>query len=274
MTTRRIIEIVEAVYGMDLSVYSASFIRKSLALRSKKITSGDLEAYGQFLAQSNFEEFETLIASLAISYTMFFRNSIDTSLLEGFVLPELLNLKIKQNSHSIRMWSVGCSYGPEAYTLAMIADKVTVDRGGKIPILVFGTDISEESLEKARTGIYELTDVLNVKLSYLNSCFIPASSRFVVRDEIRKMVDFSTGNIIAPSFHSPAAGIFADFDLVSCCNLLIYYNNEIQQMILGKIYRSLNANGYLVVGESEQSVVAKFSKFRKVYPYSNIFKKD
>ncbi|MFZ4520344.1 MAG: CheR family methyltransferase [Bacteroidales bacterium] len=274
MTTRKIIEIVEAVYGKDLSAYSANFLRKSLNFRSREISSGDLEAYGQYLEKFNLQELEKLIASLTISYTMFFRNSIDISLLEGYILPELLNLKINHNSHSVRIWSVGCSSGPEAYTLTMIADKVACERNHKIPIMVFGTDVSEQALVKARAGIYELSDVQNVKLSYVNSCFLQDSSRFVVNEEIRKMVDFSSGDIISPWFHSPAAGIFADFDLVSCCNLMIYYTNEIQQMILEKLYKSLNTNGYLVVGESETSVVEKFNKFRKVYPCGNIFIKE
>jgi chemotaxis methyl-accepting protein methylase len=114
----------------------------------------------------------------------------------------------------------------------------------------------------------------NVKLTFIDQYFNLKNSHFSIIEEIRNQVDFSPGDIIDPGYTSPPSAIFADFDLVSCCNVMIYYSFEIQKMILEKLYRSLSRNGYLLVGETERLIVEKFGKFRLVYPIGDIFIKN
>ena len=273
MAIQQIIEVVRVKYGMDLSVYSAPFLRKTLAQRVKETSATGLEDYLKFLS-SDSGEMAILNDILHIGYTLFFRNSIDTSLIEEFILPDLIQTREKNKSRSVRIWSVGCAEGPEAYSLAMLTDKVIHDRDFTIPVMVFGTDISPASIEKAKMATYERSALLNVKLSFLDRYFIRNNSHFSVVEAIRNQVDFSPGNIIDPGYSSPPAAIFADFDLVSCCNLMIYYHHDIQKMILEKLYRSLSRNGYLLVGETERLIVEKSGKFRLVYPMGNIFIKN
>ena len=270
MMTGDIIRTIQIKFGKDLSIYSASFLQNILTHRMKETESVDLEGYLDFLVREE-DELLKLTDSLQITYTFFFRNTIDMSFLEGFVLPNLLQFKEKSKSQSVRIWSVGCSDGSEAYSLAMLTDKVISDRDYHIPVMVFGTDISTSALGKACQGIYDHHALQNVKLSYIYRYFTLKKSQYTVNEKIRDQVDFSSGNIIDATFTSPPAGIFADFDLISCCNLLIYYNHEIQQLILEKLFHSLAKHGYLMVGESERSIVEKFGKFRLLYPMGNIF---
>ena len=269
---KNIIESVLLKCGKDLSVHSPSFLKKVIMQRLHETSSDTMEGYLEVLEKDN-DELAVLINSLYITYSLFFRNQTDVSLLEGFILPEMMQLKRKDNGRSVRIWSAGCADGPEAYSLTMLAEKVISDRDYRIQVMVFGTDISAVAIENARAGSYDRSAVQNAKLSYVDRYFTLKNSKFSVNDEIRSLVDFSQGDLIGPAFVSPSAGIFADFDLVSCCNLMIYYNQEVQQLILEKLYHSLCKNGYLMVGESEQLIVEKFGKFRLFSSYGNIFVK-
>jgi chemotaxis methyl-accepting protein methylase len=273
MLIRGIIETVQRKSGQDLSVYSASFLKKTLALRMRETASGGLAGYLN-LIEKEPEELLCLNNSLHISYTLFFRNVIDFALFENFVFPEIVTVKEKKASHTIRMWSAGCADGPEAYSLAMIADKVISDRKLRSSVMVFGTDVSSANIEKARAGVYNRDPLQNVKLSYLERYFTAKKSQFAVNEKIRNQVDFFCGDLIDPEFSSPPAAIFADFDIIACCNMMIYYNEAIQQVILKKLYRSLSPDGYLMVGESERLIVEKFGRFRPLFPMGNIFKKN
>ena len=93
---------------------------------------------------------------------------------------------------------MGCADGPEAYSLAMLADNVIRDRNSAIPVMVFGTDIAPAVIGEARAGTYNRNMLQNVKLSFIDRYFTIADSLFSVNGEIRNQVDFSAGNIIDP----------------------------------------------------------------------------
>ncbi|MDP1621737.1 MAG: CheR family methyltransferase [Bacteroidales bacterium] len=272
MTIQEVIELIHAKCDMDLSVFSTSFLTRTLEIRIKETASCDLDEYIEVII-SNPGEAILLNNALHINYSLFFRNSGDMSLLEGFVMPDLLQHKAKQKSKALRIWSVGCAEGHEAYSLAMLADRVMHERECKLQMMIFGTDILADRLAKARLGTYDRSSLQNVKLSYIDSYFISRKLLYTVIDPIRGQVDFSIGDIVDPAFASPPAGLFASFDLVCCCNMMIYYNRSIQFRILEKLYRSLDRNGYLLVDESERLIVEKFGKFRLISPYGNIFLK-
>lgn len=272
MTIQHFIEIIRVRYGKDLSVFAPSFLRKSILRRVKETHSNGMAGYVELLLAGE-EEMGALVDSMHISYSLFFRNCLDVTFLEQFVLPDLIRISEKNNSPSIRIWSVGCAQGEEAYSLAMLVDKVAGDLNVNVKAMVFGTDISPGAVEKSCAGQYERDALSNVKLSYLDRYFKEVKSNFTVVKEIREQVHFTQRNIIDPGFTSPPEAIFADFDLVSCCNLLIYYQNDTQQSILNKLYHSMNRNGFLIVGESERLIVEKYGKFFQVNPMCNIFTK-
>ncbi len=270
MIIQSFIDSVKNKYGKDLSVYSASFLKKAIARRWKETASSSLEGYTGFLI-GNQDEMDLLTDSLLINYTVFFRNRIDVALLEEIVFPELIRIRKNNKSFSFRIWTVGCSDGPEAFSFAMIANDVINESGGQIPVIVFGTDISGAAIAKAKKSTYSSQSVENVRLSYLNRYFEIRNSEYIVNDKIRSQVDFTEGDIIDINYTSPPSAIFADFDLVSCCNLMIYYNHEIQQLIMEKLYHSLGKGGYLLVDASERLIVEKYGKFRLLLPVGNIY---
>ncbi len=272
MTIQHLIEIISVKYGKDLSVFAPAFLRKSILRRVRETQSIGMAGYVELLL-SGEQEVDALVDSMYISYSLFFRNSLDVSFLEQFVLPDLIRIKERNNSPSIRIWSVGCAQGEEAYTLAMLVDNVACNLNVNVKAMVFGTDISAGAVEKSCAGQYERAAMSNVKLSYLDRYFKEEKSQFTVVKEIRDRVHFTQRNIIDPGYTSPPEAIFADFDLVSCCNLFIYYHKDTQLNILEKLYHSMNRDGFLIVGESERLIAEKSGKFRQLNPISNIFTK-
>jgi chemotaxis methyl-accepting protein methylase len=140
--------------------------------------------------------------------------------------------------------------------------------------MIFGTDISQKALTNARTASYDYEAVKQVKLWYIEQYFLFKKTKFQVVDKIKQMVEFSFGDLTDPTFSSPPAGIFADFDFISCSNLLIYYSPDVQMLILQKLYQALVNKGYLLVGETERAIVQKFGRFRLLTPVGNIFIKN
>ena len=270
MKTQQFVNAVRKNPGIDLSVFSASFLKKTLERMMQENNVDSADAYHDILV-SDDKVLKNFVNSLHLNYSTFFRNSVDMALLEDHAVPGLVNLKKKSRSPSVRIWSAGCAAGQEAYSLAMIADKVISERDCDVQVMTFGTDILPEAIAGACWGKYDLSAVLNVKLAYLDRYFKVQRTGYSVSDSIRSQVDFSVGDIIDLAFTSPPAGIYADFDIVSCCNLLIYYQDEIRQLILEKLYLSLCHNGLLLVGESERSLVQKFGRFELLYPMGDIF---
>jgi chemotaxis methyl-accepting protein methylase len=272
MTIRQFMEIVKSDLNLNLTVYQASFLHKTLEQRMMETMATGLNGYVDRLIEDP-HELRHLQESLQIGFSQFFRNQVDMALLEIFVMPELVQFETEHPSPSLRIWSAGCADGPEPYSLAMMADKVLCDRDLEVPVMVFGTDVSASAIEKASVGVYEPGALQNVRLYYADRYFTRKKNQMVIDKCVKDMVDFSVADLIDPGFSSPPAGIFGDFDLVSCCNLLIYYTQEVQFTILEKLFLALGAKGHLLVGESERMIVEKFGKFRLRYPHGNLFLK-
>jgi chemotaxis methyl-accepting protein methylase len=270
MKIQQVVEAVQASFGRDISVYTPSFLRRCINERMK---SNDVSSFGNYVdfLHEDQQEIEQLLCSMWINYTLFFRSPLDVALLEEFIFPGLIQSKEHLNSPSIRVWSAGCASGAEAYSLAILHDLVASKRAATIPVLVFGTDISPAAIEKAHQAVYDRDVMVNTKLSWLERYFVSRGRQYTLAPEWKGAVDFSVGDISDRQFTSPPGSIFADFDIVSCCNLLIYYNPEVQKRIVEKLGRSMVQNGYLVVDQSERSIIEGAGGFRAVSSFGNIF---
>jgi chemotaxis methyl-accepting protein methylase len=273
MKIQTVLDVLLTVTGKDYAIYSPAFLKATVQNRMKECGFSSFHDYAGLLSDDH-QELDNLIDSFYVSYTHFFRNNLDMALFEELVLPELIRSKERHQEPSVRIWSAGCSNGPEAYSLAMLADARSVKSGITVPVMVFGTDISLKALAKARTASYDYETVKQVKLWYIEQYFLLRKAKFHVVDKIRQLVEFSFGDLTDPTFSSPPASIFADFDFISCCNLLIYYNPDTQLLVLEKLYQALVNKGYLQVGETERAIVQKFGRFRLLTPVGNIFIKN
>jgi chemotaxis methyl-accepting protein methylase len=258
--------------GRDLSVYADSFLQKIINKRIVESSVKNVSDYLMFLNDNPVEE-EILLNSLNISYSLFFRNLLDFSIVERFIFPSLLQRNVNKQSSSIRIWSAGCADGSEAYSLAIIGNELMTNRLNGNPPLIFATDLSEKALVKARTGAYYGASLQNVTLNQLETWFTKTNQVYRVGENLKKCIEFSHYDLLDTKTGSPPSAIFGGFDLVTCCNVLVYYKREIQELILEKLYRSLGHKGFLMVDSSEKAIVKSFKGFRLYSALGNIFVK-
>lgn len=267
-----ITDVIHRLTGRDISAYTGPFLEKIIRQRIQVSKAGDEEGYFHLL-QSSMEEADELIGSLNISYTLFNRSPLDYSIIEQYILPSLFQRKQKFRSSSLRIWSAGCADGAEPYTFAMIGLDVGNDLQMKSIPLVVATDISGKVLEKAKRGFYYPQSLENVNQHQMESFFIRTDDGYQIKEVVKKQVEFSLYDLLDTKTTSPPSGIFGGFDMVICCNVMVYYKREVQNLIMTKLYHALSPRGFLMVDSSEKAIVKSFDGFRSYASLSNIFVK-
>ena len=263
-----IIRVMNQTHGREIAMYDESFLVKSLEKR--RIATGVKTAveYRRYL-EENSTEADAFYSSLNITYSEFFRNPLTFALLEQWILPRLISQK--SGGGEIRVWSAGCSAGQEAYSIAMLLDKLDAAGGKAIRFRIFATDTSQSALALARDGVYDKDAVQNVRLKQLHNYFTMKGETYTIASRLRDSVNFSTYDLLDKFSANPPESIYGDFDIVFCCNLLFYYKPDFQHFILQKVQQSMSAMGYLVTGEAERAFVEKIDRLQMVAPPAAVF---
>ncbi|HKK45333.1 MAG TPA: CheR family methyltransferase, partial [Balneolaceae bacterium] len=208
------------------------------------------------------KEINELFKDLLISVTNFFRDPEAFKELEKQIIPELF--EGKGHNDQIRIWVIGCATGEEVYSLAILLQEYA-SKLEKVPqIKIFGTDISEDALKIARKGFYTAAIATDVSKKRLVQYFHKEDGGYRLRREIREMVLISKHNVIS----DPP---FTKLDLISCRNLLIYFNNDLQAKVLRVLQYALKTGGFLFLGKSESTVSAN-QLFDPIRGAKNIYK--
>lgn len=260
-------------YNQNISVYDATFLQNTINDRKTELGLTTDREYLNDL-ENRAEEAATFLDRLSISYSEFFRNLLTFSILEQSVLPRIFNEKGKSHSHEIRIWSAGCAAGQEPYSLAMLFDEYKNSRGSNVGFRIFATDGSEKEIEAARRGIFDFKSVRNVRLELAEKYFRRSGEFYLLDDRIKKQVDFSCYNLLDQDSSAPPSSIYGDFDLIMCSNVLFYYQQEYQRVILQKIFHALRSGGFLVTGEAETAIVRSLGGFRQDASPAAIFVKN
>ncbi len=264
------IRTIREIYGRDLGCYETSFLSKALRARldHNRI---EAAAYPAYIA-SNGDEATSFIASLRITYSEFFRDTLSFSLLEHVVLPGIAESKDKNSE--IRIWSAGCAAGQEAYSIAILLDELASSSSRNMRYRIFATDLSEQNLETARRGVYDPPSLRNVTLGRIERYFARLGDSYSILPELREHLAFSRHDLLDANAAVPAESIFGEFDLVLCCNLLFYYTRDVRNDILDRLLKSTASNGYLVTGDAERGEVERHGGYRLVSPPHSVFRKS
>jgi chemotaxis methyl-accepting protein methylase len=229
------------------------------------------EKYLDYLQQSQEEQL-TFRQTLLNGFSEFFRSPVTFAILTRLILPELLDRARNRENREIRIWSAAASGGQEVYSLAMILDEMIASRRERFTVRFFATDLNPAVLTLAEAGIYDAQHLQQVPLKYLTRYFTVEQGRYKIIPEIRKIVDFSVFNLLSDDRYCPPACIYGDFDLVMCANILFYYKEKVQKLILSKVARCLTKGGYLVTGDTERTLITG-RQFSEIYPPSAIYAK-
>lgn len=211
---------------------------------------GDRAAYLERL-RASLDECDRLIETITINVSSFFRDPMVYEALAREILPEIIGRKQMRRSKEIRVWSAGCAAGEEPYSVAILLDQALKGQKSDWSCLIFATDLDRSALERAKAATYDREQLKDTKLGVLDTYFTPHGEGHELRPFVRKMVQFSWGDLVSSEHAIPAGSIFGSFDLVLCRNVLIYFSGDVQDAIFGKLHKSLAPGGYLVLGDSE-----------------------
>ena len=202
-----------------------------------------LADYFAFL-RDNVEEVQALFGDLLISVTTFFRDPKAFEALAKHVIPRLF--EGKESSDSIRVWVPGCATGEEAYTIAILLLEEAARHDIRPQVQVFGSDLDAGGLAVAREGRYPVAIEADVSEERLRRFFAREGDHYRAKRELRDAILFASHSLLK----DPP---FSRLDLVSCRNLLIYLDRELQQQVCGIFHYALNLNGFLFLGSSESA---------------------
>jgi two-component system, chemotaxis family, CheB/CheR fusion protein len=245
LALREILAALRARTGHDFRHYKQATVLRRIERRMQVNALRDMPSYARHL-QSHPEETPALLADMLIGVTNFFRDREAFEALERDVIPALFEQKRDLEDRSLRVWAAACSTGEEAYSLAMLlADQAEISgTKGEILSQVFATDIDDRALETARAGIYPEAIVTDVPPTRLRQYFVKEQNHYRMQKELRERILFARHNIL----RDPP---FSRLDLISCRNLMIYLDRDIQIEVLRMFHFALNPGGYLFLGSSE-----------------------
>jgi two-component system CheB/CheR fusion protein len=241
-TLKRMFDQLRRAFGVDFSAYKRGTVERRIERRMALQKLARVDDY-LTLVESNPDERNILYSDLLIGVTGFFRDRDPFEALKSVVFPRLL--ENRSPDVPIRIWVPACATGEEAYSLAICILEYMNDRPGTgTTVQIFGTDIDEQALARARLATYPKSIELDVSPERLQRFFSQHDKGYQVSRQVRDMVVFARHNL----GRDPP---FSRLDLVSCRNVLIYMQAALQRKVLQVFHYALNPDGYLLLGTSE-----------------------
>jgi two-component system CheB/CheR fusion protein len=254
---KKIFVLIRNQTGHDFSKYKPNTINRRIQRRLAVNQIESLPDYVQFL-QQNPNEIKCLFADFLIGVTSFFRDKETFSKLEEIIIPNLF--ENKPTGSNIRIWCAGCSTGEEAYSIAILIQERIERLQKNFNIQLFATDIDSKAIAVARTGIFSRSIAQDVSAERLERFFTlrVGADTYQINETIREMLVFSEQSIIK----DPP---FSHLDLISCRNLMIYLDKELQNKIIPMFHYALNEKGFLFLGTSE--TIGEYDELFKIFEH-------
>ena len=252
--------ILKKVTNVNYSYYKQTTVLRRIERRIVVTHNRNLQEYINYMS-NNPEEVRLLAKEVLIGVTSFFRDPDYFDVLKERVVKDLLTSH--RASDQIRVWVAGCSTGEEAYSIAILFAEAMDELGLRRDVKIFATDLDGDSIGVAGRGVYGDSILEDISVTRLSRFFTKKGNRYVVNHDIRKMIVFAQHNV----FQDPP---FGRLDLISCRNLLIYFQNILQRNLFAIFHMALNDGGYLFLGRSE-SVIDYDDVFRVLCPNEKIF---
>ncbi|MDT0645723.1 CheR family methyltransferase [Zunongwangia sp. F260] len=238
---KQILALLRIRKGIDFTYYKQTTIRRRILRRMALSGKKEPADYLKFLREHKHEQ-DILQQDLLIPVTEFFRDEEIFNRLSSTIFPEIL--KNKSREEAVRIWVAGCSTGQEVYSVAICLHEFMEENESSAKVQIFGTDISEPAIGKARNGIYKKSELENLNPQRVGRFFNKVDSNYQIKKEVREMCIFSLHNFLK----DPP---FGKMDVIACRNVLIYLQPYLQKKALTTFHYALKRNGYLLLGKSE-----------------------
>ena len=241
-----IMKLLRQSTGHDFRYYKRATVLRRIERRLQIHGLPDVIAYQNFIRQHP-EETGALLQDMLISVTNFFRDRAAFEALERDIIPSIF--ENAGPAEQIRCWSVACATGEEAYSIAMLLADQNALASKPRAIQVFASDIDERAITVARHGLYPESVAADIAPARLRQYFTRDGQQYRIGDKIRQTILFSLHNIL----RDPP---FSRLHLVSCRNLLIYLERDVQKKVLEVLHYALQPGGYLFLGSAETAEIA------------------
>ena len=240
-TYKSIFKQIHKLEGVDFSNYKPSTVNRRVLRRMALRRVRTFPDYVQ-LVKKDSAEVKALSDDLLIQVTRFFRDPESFELLKTIVFPSIV--KDRADGDPIRVWSAGCSTGQEVYSILILLAEFLSERNLHFPFQFFGTDISEAAVATARSGIYSENAVSELSRERLKRFFKKEGKNYEFSKSLRESCIFAKHNLLT----DPP---FARLDLLSCQNVLIYFDASLQKRVLPIFHYALKPSGCLLLGSAE-----------------------
>ena len=253
---QQIVSTIEQYENVDFTHYKPSTLIRRIQRRCLLMGYEDLDNYIRRLETSE-EERSALRNDLLITVTRFFRDSEAWQILEQSILPQLIEQA--DPNQTLRIWITACATGEEAYSMAILLRELLDHCPSPRKAKIFATDIDQVALNKASSGVYPASTVSNLSEARLNRFFVCRDDdSFEASRSLREMIIFANHNLAKDA-------AFTHMDLISCRNVLIYMQPELQNQVLRNLHFALKAKGilFLVVSETLGTLEAEFKPLQR-----------
>lgn len=227
-------ERVLAKTGLDLKQYKRPQMERRLRSMAERVGAQDLKEYWAVL-EKDTQQFAYFIDRITINVSELFRNPEKFEELRRVILPQL-----RQLGSPLKVWSAGCSYGAEPYSLAILLEEMR-----PLTYHILATDVDETILNKAREGFFAPEDMRNVSAEWRQKYFLHHGDRYQVKPELKRNITFRKHNLLADPFD-------AGFHLIVCRNVVIYFTEDAKDRLYARFFQSLVPGGVLFVGSTER----------------------
>ena len=220
--------------GINLSAYKPEQLDRRITSLMNRNNIKSLDEYTRIIKTDEVQRMKFL-DFITINVTEFYRNP---ELFDG--LEEIIKKEILSKSRDIKIWSAACSIGCEPYSMAMMLKRI--NPGGRNTIIA--TDIDNTILTRAKLGEYNESEIKNIKQDELKKYFKLKENKYCIDNSIKSMVTFKKHDLILDNYEN-------NLDLILCRNVVIYFKNEVKDVIYKKFSESLKKGGILFVGATE-----------------------
>ena len=240
----------KAVYDLtkiDLNAYKEKQMKRRI---DTLISKNKVVGYDNYVSvlKSDKARFDEFVNYLTINVSEFYRNVDQWQLLDKDIFPEL----IQRYGKNLKIWSAACSTGDEPYSLVMALSRhVPINQ-----IKIYATDLDKQVIEKAKIGLYAEKSLAGVPADLKKKFFTKVGPSYQISDGIKNRVDFMEHNLLKDNYP-------ADFHLIVCRNVLIYFTEEAKDEVFRKFQKSLRPGGYLFIGSTEQIINHKDVGFER-----------
>ncbi len=239
-------DIVYEKYGIHLTEKKRSLVTGRLQQVLKHNNHSSFAEYIHYLKNSDESAMSELVNRISTNHTFFFREYAHFEFLMQVALPEFQKYREKEGKKQLRIWCAAASSGEEPYTLGMHLMEYLGSNYSQWKAGLLATDISEDALRKAMIGKYSMEGVEKIPAQLRQKYFEKIGNEFEVIPPLKKEIMYRKFNLMTKQFPFKK-----DFDLISCRNVMIYFDHKTKEELVNKLYEQLRPGGYLFIGLSE-----------------------